>query len=299
MKHMLPFGLENSIQEYMSPDMQLSFKIVSAHKRTVNKQWSYPKHQHAMFELNYVIEGEQRMLVQDELIHVQSGQILFIPPQVEHASLGTGNEHALTYFCLHFDIDDLTLRRSLRAKATTLLCKQQEPLVGELHKALARIMNSMIFADSKLRRDKLSFISDILHLLSLLAAWCMQEESNLLLADGTSEKEVSLALAIENAIEQADLTNRSNHEQGTIEQIAKQLGYTSAHCKRIFLKVFGITPRQYLTESIIRKAKLFLMNPDHTIEEIALALGYRDLSQFSKQFKRWMGVSPSQYRKLN
>ncbi|MCG8673143.1 MAG: AraC family transcriptional regulator [Pseudomonadales bacterium] len=36
-----------------------------------------------------------------------------------------------------------------------------------------------------------------------------------------------------------------------------------------------------------------------TVDEIAVLLGYNDPSNFGRAFKRWLGVTPTQYRRQN
>ncbi|MNC59455.1 DNA-binding transcriptional regulator AraC [compost metagenome] len=59
-----------------------------------------------------------------------------------------------------------------------------------------------------------------------------------------------------------------------------------------------MSPRQYLSDLIIRHAKLLLLDNSLSVEAIAHRLGYRDVSHFSKQFKRWTGLPPMGYRRL-
>jgi len=103
---------------------------------------------------------------------------------------------------------------------------------------------------------------------------------------------------MERELRSASAADRSLEERIGIEKMASRLGYSPAYCNRVFQRVYGMSPRQYLTGLIIRQAKLLLINTELTIEGIAYQLGYRDISQFSKQFKRWMNLSPAAFRKL-
>jgi len=81
-----------------------------------------------------------------------------------------------------------------------------------------------------------------------------------------------------------------------IEEIANHLNLSRSQCYKVFTKVYGMSPRQYLTQLTLNQAKRHLLDNELTIEEIAEKLGFSSISHFSRQFKRWTGVSPSQYR---
>ena len=55
--------------------------------------------------------------------------------------------------------------------------------------------------------------------------------------------------------------------------------------------------KKYLSDLKLSKAKLLLLKPKLSINDISLALGYQNMSSFSRQFKRWVGISPDNYRK--
>ena len=62
------------------------------------------------------------------------------------------------------------------------------------------------------------------------------------------------------------------------------------------LKAEGITFQELADEVRKEFALHYLRQPDHRIKEISHILGYNEVSAFSRSFKRWMGMSPGQYR---
>ena len=46
-------------------------------------------------------------------------------------------------------------------------------------------------------------------------------------------------------------------------------------------------------------AKRYLDNKQLSIQEIAFTLGYSDIANFRRAFKRWQGMAPSEYQKLH
>lgn len=58
----------------------------------------------------------------------------------------------------------------------------------------------------------------------------------------------------------------------------------------------GVTLNQYLTEFRMEKAKELLSDPRNKVSEISEKVGYNDGNYFSKSFRKFTGVSPTEYR---
>lgn len=85
--------------------------------------------------------------------------------------------------------------------------------------------------------------------------------------------------------------------QISVEQIAESLTLNTAYFSRIFTKQVGISPKQYLLNKKIERAKELLKMTDASIGEIANSVGYEDQLYFSRIFKKHVGISPNEYRK--
>lgn len=66
---------------------------------------------------------------------------------------------------------------------------------------------------------------------------------------------------------------------------------------RLFKKYTGFTPIEYLNNYRIDFSKKLLPEPELTIEQISLNLGFNTHSYFSKMFKKSTGITPEQFRK--
>lgn len=70
------------------------------------------------------------------------------------------------------------------------------------------------------------------------------------------------------------------------------------HFSRKFRESVGCTFQDYLITLRIEKAKKMLSDEKFSITDIALAVGYNDLSNFERMFKKVLNCTPSHYRKL-
>ena len=68
------------------------------------------------------------------------------------------------------------------------------------------------------------------------------------------------------------------------------------HFLRLFSRVLGVTPHQYLVRSRLRHAARLLADDSRPITEVAFEVGFGDLSNFVRTFRRAAGVSPRRFR---
>jgi len=83
----------------------------------------------------------------------------------------------------------------------------------------------------------------------------------------------------------------------TLQAVADYAGYSTAYLSRYFKKATGVCLFAYINKIRIRKGCKLLKHTDKTILEIALAIGYNNVSFFNRCFKRFMNMSPVEYRK--
>ena len=85
----------------------------------------------------------------------------------------------------------------------------------------------------------------------------------------------------------------------SLETIAESVYLSPSYAGKIFKKDTGMPIMTYTLRTRIEKAKNFLMNPHYQIEEIANNVGFLDASYFTKVFKKYEGITPTQFRKYN
>lgn len=83
----------------------------------------------------------------------------------------------------------------------------------------------------------------------------------------------------------------------TNDLLAEQCGISTIYFRKIFVSVYGISPIRYLHNFRIAKAKAILQSDYESIEQIAESVGYSSIYHFSKMFKQYTGVSPTEYAK--
>ena len=92
---------------------------------------------------------------------------------------------------------------------------------------------------------------------------------------------------------------RENYsEKITAAMLADAVHISERECYRVFRKILGITPGEFLVSIRLQKAQELLWNTDQSILEIALETGFGTGSYFCKIFKENHHITPNQYRRL-
>jgi len=86
-------------------------------------------------------------------------------------------------------------------------------------------------------------------------------------------------------------------DEANICQAAEEAGMSLHHFIRHFHDLVGTTPHQFLARRRIEEAKRLLETSDLSVTELALEVGFKDLSAFGREFKNEVGESPRDYRK--
>ena len=116
----------------------------------------------------------------------------------------------------------------------------------------------------------------------------------LLLAQSNSEKYVpsdkqqKLLPAIEYILQNynGNITN---------DILAAEVGMSTVYFRKLFTEIMGVSPIAYVKELRIQKAKEVLASDYDTLSDVARSLGYSSLYDFSRDFKKHVGVAPSRY----
>lgn len=101
------------------------------------------------------------------------------------------------------------------------------------------------------------------------------------------------------AVETALWLDANAGEDVDLETTAGQAGLSPFHFLRVFSKVLGVTPHQYLVRARLRRAARLLVDETLPVTDVALDAGFADLSNFVRTFRRAAGVSPREFRRAS
>lgn len=95
-----------------------------------------------------------------------------------------------------------------------------------------------------------------------------------------------------------DHINSSFASQISLEDMCAVSGVSKQYLCRLFREALNCRPMEYVAKRRIQAAKELLTGSDKSIEEIAAATGFCTASYFCKLFKRYEGITPSQFKNM-
>jgi AraC-like DNA-binding protein len=82
-----------------------------------------------------------------------------------------------------------------------------------------------------------------------------------------------------------------------ISELAGMSGMSDVYFRKQFKAIYGTTPVKYITELKLSYAKELLRSNQYSVKDIAFMCGYEDEYYFSQDFKKNLGLPPSEYLK--
>ncbi len=225
----------------------------------------YPLHQHPHWEIMYYLSGEGHLATQGGNIPFKPGSIIIVPPTVAHGSV---SQNGFINISIGGDFSHLFLFDKISAQV------DNTDRNGE---RLARL----IFDNRHAGDDYLS---------ALYNAY-----AHFLLQNSNPEKRITQT--IRHIVEQ--VSNHFSDPHFEITPLLNQSGYAEDYIRTQFKKATTLTPVDFLAKIRVEHArKLFeIYRESLSVSEAAEACGFDDPIYFSRRFKQFIGLSPTEYKK--
>jgi YesN/AraC family two-component response regulator len=116
--------------------------------------------------------------------------------------------------------------------------------------------------------------------------------------ESTLAHERRLGLASQQIVRRAVAFIHTHYDEPmTRDQIATHVGFSPDHLTACFRQEMGVTPISYLNRYRISRARTLLTESTRSVTDITVAVGFSDVANFSRAFRREVGVSPKAYRR--
>ena len=273
----------NSLKYEPSCFRRGSFPYLAATYRRQEKAYTPLLHSHREWlEITYVSSGSGEQIIGERNWHVSEGDLMICNCGVVHGENPLSVSNFKTY-CFNF-----TNVRLNGVPENCLIAGGDQPILpaGERKGEIGRIVETMHSLYGQ------PGMEDACQLLaaSFLALVC---QMNLERRQDTDESAAKNGLII-SCIEQ--YINRNYKETITLDSVAEQFHISRYYLSHLFRKETDFTFLSYLTQCRMRAAKKLLKDHRYKIYEVAEMVGYKDITYFSVTFKKFVGVSPSEYQ---
>ena len=255
----------------------------------------FPSHTHNYVELIYMAQGSTTHIIDGERIILNEGDLLFLNQHAEQEILPAGESDLAVNFMILPSFFDETFR---------MIYAEENPLKDFIVSCLTRqnsasnylyfnaggivpvqnLMENLIWnllADEPNKRsiDRLT--------MSLLFLSLVNHSDRIHVAQKSFEQ--SLTLQVLRYIDQF-------YPRATLQEMASQSRMDIYTLSRIIKRQTGDPFKALLEKKRLSQACFLLTNTDLPIEEIALNVGYENLSFFYRLFRRTYAMTPRQYR---
>ena len=241
---------------------------------------------HGNFSISYVRKGSFGYRTRGEAFELVAGSVLVGHPGDEYMCT---HDHACGDECLSFQpapelAESIAHRSASRQRGIWRIgCV---PPLPELM-VLAELAQAAVEGRSDIGLDEAGM---------LFAARFAEVVSGRERASSGIGAPEALARDRRRAVEAALWMDAKSHEPIDLDTVAQEAGLSPFHFLRLFAKVLGVTPHQYLVRSRLRHAARLLADDARSITDIAFDVGFGDLSNFVRTFHRAAGVSPRSFR---
>lgn len=264
------------------------FISVRKHTRFIN----YPKHSHDYIELNFVLSGKSTQKINNELINLKKGDLLFLGPGIDHEIFYCEKddiiiniiinpiffESLLTFINSKCQLSNFIIETTLKKENETALFFKNL----NTNKKIKNIMNTIILeiTSSDNNNSKIKLLIGLL-LLELSGETSYKISKN--------EYEDKILLKVISFIE-------NNIENASLKELSLELKMKDYNLSKLIKKNTGKNFKEIVKDLRLEKICDLLINTNLSIYEISRNFGFSSSSFFYKEFFKKYGKSPKDYR---
>ena len=270
-------------RQHLTGDFPLAYYFVDE---------DYPRyrmtmHWHRETELIRIRSGSMRIYLDDGELLMEPGDLLTVGGGVIHG----GEPEKCVYECIVFDPQALmpnveSCRNALRPLLRhNIFIKAQ--IVSD-NSAFRTAVDALFSQAGKLTGNELQMLACVIGFLS-----CQLSHISSAQLHTVSERTWQKAEQLKPALEYIE---QHYGQHITLETLARLTGFSPKYFCRYFRAIVHRSPIDYLNYYRIECAAHFLVNNDMNVAEVAVHCGFADSSAFIKQFRKYKGTTPKQYK---
>lgn len=253
---------------------------------------AFPEHTHDYVEMVYMCRGTTTHVVNGERLSLKTGELLMLGQNARQQIEAAGESDLAVNFIVRPEFFSSTLpmlgeeETPLRRFIVSCLCGENE--AGYLHFHVAELpqiqnlIENLLYTLMDGTRNK----RGILQLtMGLLFVHLLNHTEALSFSSGEQETLLAVLRYIE-----------EHYRDGSLTEIADRLHYEMSSLSRLIRQKTGKNYTELLQEKRLSQSAWLLRNTDRTVDDIARAVGYENMTYFHRLFRARFGQSPKHMR---
>ncbi len=252
-------------------------------------RYEMPYHWHEEAEIIHVISGQFLLVLDESQVILKAGDMAYIAQGRLHG----GEPEECVYEYIVFDM--LFLMKSVTASRTFIyeINSRKMDILPNLNGGYEGMTECLLPMFDALREQveghELIVMGSLMYFLGEV-----QKKKAYIIQTTAQDREVRGIMRLKRVFEMIE-ARPSNPP--SLKEMASAVGMTPNHFCCFFRKATHYTPVDYIGFYRIEQACHEMLVSDKNVTEIAIDMGYCDLSNFIRCFKRYKGVSPGEYMK--
>lgn len=267
-----PFNYSN-----ISSSLDIS-EIYTKFYQEKGTNYNFSGEKHSYWELTYVDKGELLTTIDGVSYHLKQGDLIFYAPMQFHTQ-STFEKISSSYLTINF---------KMNFNHTDLLCNKIFSLKRDSYFIVTKLIEEL--SNDNLYSNDLSLCylkQLIIQMLRLDNSYFHSKPTTHMQQTYENELLNDILLYIDNNI----------YEKISVSTLCEHFCISTSMLHSLFRKNMNNTAKNYINELKLSKSKELIRNSTHTLSEISEMLGFSSIHYFSKKFKSYFNISPTEYSK--
>jgi len=260
-------------------------KIMQVSELSLLRGSEMPEHIQACDEITYAISGTAKIYSGNDCCDLHTGEIHYIKKDVPH-KIVANDETNFRYICIGFIPDSNCTDIQIFTDAVKDINWFISNDTVKLKLTLEMLFDELYIADTSTPSMLSAYMKQIL--ISTARLYNGKE------ALSTKESNSTSNFAVYNVLKYID---RNYASITNTKQISEALSYSNFYISHLFKEKIGLSVKEYLTQKKMIAAAHFLAENNLAVSEVSEQLSFGTTHTFSQAFKKYYGVSPTEYKK--
>ncbi|MFA9557030.1 AraC family transcriptional regulator [Evansella sp. AB-rgal1] len=263
-------------------ELVYSILLVGYKKCKENEHYSWEQSFHSLW---FITKGKGELYIDGTSYPAEAGKIFFLKPNMNCERV-SDTDDSLEYYFVRFTYASAYLYKEQWTFASEI--ESEFPLLGMYNlQNPPQVMNLLEqIYELKKHRGSIVMMKKKLLFTELLLTIIQDFKAQKITGDTTN--------SIDSTV---DFLSSHYQEKITLNYLSQLAGMSESHYSRLFKKIIGYSPMDYLRHVRMDRAKELIVLSDFRLKAIAQSVGYHDEFYFSRTFKKVVGVSPTEFAK--